>query len=248
MNLLCFVDDLYLCICEENHKRAECFGYDHNLDQCSSCLSDGRCIKEDQWKSNFLCLCPKCYYGSLCQFSMEGIGFTFDSLMILINHSIQIIYLIFSILVFILGGILNYATILTFNQTNLRKHSMAIYMRVLSLINQYSLFSLIMKIILILFDSLMNDLSCKILSYMHSVSIRCSFWLTSLIAIERVSYLLFPFTTILKKVHTAILLTISTLLIIGGMHIHELIYYMKIKDLNGQTACVVDFSIKIKNI
>jgi hypothetical protein len=123
---------------------------------------------------------------------------------------------------------------------------MGIYMMILSVIGQCSLFSLVMKIILIVFDSLMNDISCRIISYMLSVSIRCSFWLTSLIAIERVCYVLFPFVTVLKKPLIATIITFITLPIVGVMHIHELIFYMKIIDLNGQSACVVNFPLKFR--
>ncbi|CAF4934392.1 unnamed protein product, partial [Rotaria sp. Silwood1] len=64
-------DESYLCICAENHNRTECFGYDHSLDQCSSCLAGGLCLKEDHMRAKFLCLCPQCYYGSSCQFNIE---------------------------------------------------------------------------------------------------------------------------------------------------------------------------------
>jgi hypothetical protein len=245
-SLLCFVDEIYLCICEEDHNRTDCFSYDHNLDQCSSCLSGGQCLKEDRWKSDFVCLCSRCYYGSLCQFSINGIGFTLDSLIILINRIIQIIYLVFAFLICLIGGIFNYATLITFKRPNLRKLSMGIYMIILSLISQYSLFSLIMKIILILFDLLMNDLSCKIISFMHSVSIRCSFWLTSWIAIERVCYVLFPYSMVLKKPRVATIIICITLFIVSVMHVHEVIFYKKLIDLNGQSACVIDFPSKIR--
>jgi hypothetical protein len=81
---------------------------------------------------------------------------------------------------------------------------------------------------------------------MHSISIRCSSWLTSLIAIERVSYVLFPYSTVLKKPRVAMIITIITILIVGIMHIHELIFYRKLIDLNGQSICVVDFSLNFR--
>ena len=197
--LLCFIDPAYLCICDENHRRSECFPYDHHLDQCSSCLSGGQCLKEDPWKSNFVCLCPRCYYGSLCQYDIEGMSFTLDSLFNPIDRAVQIVYFVFALMIFLVGGITNYASLVTFSRPNLRQSSMGIYISILSIIGQYSLFSLLMKIILVLFDLLTNDITCKIASFLHSVLIRCLFWLTSWIAIERVSYLLFPFSTILKK-------------------------------------------------
>ena len=235
-----------MCICEEDHQRAECFGYDHQLEQCSSCLSGGQCLKENRLKPDFLCLCPACYYGSLCQFNIEGIGFTVDSLIVQINDTFRMVYFIFICILFIIGGVFNYANILTFKRANLRKMSMRIYMTILSCIGQYSLLSLILKIILILFDSLMNDLSCKIISYMHSVSVRYSFWLTSWIAIERVCYLLFPYSTILKKPPIAKIIALNTLFVVGAMHVHELVFYTKIVDQNGQSACVVDFPSKLR--
>ncbi|UJR19256.1 hypothetical protein I4U23_022385 [Adineta vaga] len=69
-NLLCFHDDGYLCICHKNHFRAECFPYDHSLDRCSSCLSNGFCLRGDLKKVNdFLCLCPRCINGKFLHYS-----------------------------------------------------------------------------------------------------------------------------------------------------------------------------------
>ena len=201
-------------------------------------------MQENRLKSDFVCLCPQCHYGSLCQFSIEGIGFTLDSLVIQISRGIRVMYLIFAFLTFVIGGISNYASIVTFKRSNLRKASMSIYMWILSLIGQYSLFSLNMKIVLILFDSLMTDVSCKIISYLHSVSIRCSFWITSWIAIERVCYLLFPYSTVLKKPRIATIISFSTLVLVGAMHVHELIFYRKIIDLNSQSVCIVEYPSK----
>lgn len=247
ISLLCFHDDSYLCICDENHIRSECFVYDKNLDQCSSCLNEGQCLKEDQSKSEFVCLCRQCYYGKLCQFSIESVGFTLDSLIIQIKKSIQVISLIFSFLIFFIGGITNYANLITFKRPNLRKTNIGIYLILFSLTSQYCLFSLVLKIIIILFDSLMNKLTCKIISYMLSVSIRYSFWLTSWISIERLCYLLFPFLNLLKKPYIAKRISFVTLILISIMHIHEIIYYISIKDSNEQNACVVNYPFRIRS-
>lgn len=129
-------------------------------------------LKNDQSKSNFLCLCPQ------CQYNIEGIIFTVDSLINQINHRMQIMYLLFALLIFIVGGITNYASIVTVQRPPLRKSSMGIYILIISIISQYSLLSLLIKIVFILFDSMMTNISYKIISYMHSVSIRYLFWLT----------------------------------------------------------------------
>ncbi len=69
----CFRDLKYLCICEPDHSRAECFGYNPLTDHCSLCLSNGYCLKgEVNDKTDFVCLCPRCHHGAICQYSTEG--------------------------------------------------------------------------------------------------------------------------------------------------------------------------------
>lgn len=63
----CFRDMNYLCVCDIDHYRAECFLYNRSVDQCSLCLSYGYCVKgELDDKSDFVCLCPRCSYGKMC--------------------------------------------------------------------------------------------------------------------------------------------------------------------------------------
>jgi hypothetical protein len=50
----------------------------------------------------------------------------------------------------------------------------------------------------------------------------------------------------LKKPRVATMLTIVTILIVGVMHVHELIFYRKLIDLNGQSICVVDFPLNFR--
>jgi hypothetical protein len=78
-SLLCFLDNTYLCICDENHTRVECFIYDDTLDRCSRCLANGLCLKGDiSQTDDFICNCPRCHYGRVCQFNTEELSFTLD--------------------------------------------------------------------------------------------------------------------------------------------------------------------------
>ncbi|UJR34447.1 hypothetical protein I4U23_021854 [Adineta vaga] len=80
---ICFRDDVYLCICDEDFYRAECFGYDLSSGKCSYCLSNGFCLIGDlEDHVNMICLCPRCHYGETCQFSNELLSFTLDSLIL----------------------------------------------------------------------------------------------------------------------------------------------------------------------
>ncbi|UJR07518.1 hypothetical protein I4U23_011807 [Adineta vaga] len=71
-SLLCFSTDNYICVCQSDHYRVECFNYDTHLDQCNYCLSDGKCLQGDRNDPNdFICICPSSHYGSHCQFSIN---------------------------------------------------------------------------------------------------------------------------------------------------------------------------------
>jgi hypothetical protein len=79
----CFRDMNYLCICEPDHQRAECFGYNRSTDQCSNCLSNGYCLKGELYnEADFVCLCPRCHHGKMCQYSTEVMTITRDSLIV----------------------------------------------------------------------------------------------------------------------------------------------------------------------
>jgi hypothetical protein len=162
-NLFCFLDDSYLCICGKNNYRAECFGYDHHLDQCSYCLSSGRCLKGDPLQANdFICMCPSCNSGRFCQFSSEALSFSLDSLIAENRRTIQLLYLTLTTVMFFVGAMTNYASFITFKRPTLRKFGVCNYLFILSLINQCSLLSLLLKIIYIPIGS-SSDISCKFL-------------------------------------------------------------------------------------
>ena len=81
-NLKCFHDDNYFCLCDM-YGHAECSRYDSTLDQCyGRCRAGGQCIHGDlDDRRDFICLCPHCYYGSICQHNTELFSFTLETLL-----------------------------------------------------------------------------------------------------------------------------------------------------------------------
>ncbi|CAF0984601.1 unnamed protein product [Rotaria magnacalcarata] len=236
--LTCFRDKNYLCICEKDYSRAECFIYNRSSDQCSLCLSNGFCLKgELNDRADFLCLCSHCYYGQLCQFSTAFMSFTLESLIVKDLHSQRQLssgmYITMGVILFLVGLFNNYCSLMTFIRPKTRKFGIGNYLLIVSIVNQLSLLFLLLKIIhtvlgstsLLVNYELFNQYSCKIVSYLLSVFTRICNWLTSLVSIERLCIVLFPTSFALRKPPAALGLSAIVILVISGMHVHELIYY-----------------------
>ena len=91
---------------------------------------------------------------------------------------------------------------------------------------------------LILFGFFSGNIPCKLITYLLSMTTRCSYWLTSWITIDRVPITISPFNTMEKKPRLAIVISFLSSLIIAGMHVHELFFYTALRDISGQTVCV----------
>jgi hypothetical protein len=81
-SLRCFHDDHYFCLCD-NYSHAECSRYNSHLDECDGrCRAGGQCVHGDRDdRRDFICLCPQCYYGSVCQDNTELFSFTLETLL-----------------------------------------------------------------------------------------------------------------------------------------------------------------------
>jgi hypothetical protein len=242
----CFYDGIYLCVCRPDHKRVECFSYDPFLERCSSCLAGGTCVKEDLKNAkNFVCLCPYCYQGHQCQFSLELFGFTLDLLIASDSITLQYIYISIAVLIFVVGAFNNLCSFVTFKPPTPRKVGVGNYLFLISILNQCALFCLLCKFVHILMGTWhrTNNESCKTISYLLSVVTRSTYWMASWITIDRLAMTIFPTVLAWKSPQLAIKKSIVTCLIILGMHIHELFYYIVINQPDySMTFCVTDFN------
>ena len=191
---------------------------------------------------HFICLCPRCHYGSLCQLNTEQFSFTVDSLIIEDSLTVHLIYLSMAVAIIIIGGVMNYASFSTFRRPSPRRQGVGNYLLIFSIFSQCSLLILTLKFVHIVFGTTFGDISCKIVSYLLSVTTRFTYWLMSWITIERVSLVVVPFNKTFRSPRAAIIISCCTALIIAGMHFHELLFYVLVKDPNGQTLCVLSTS------
>ena len=246
---LCFYDNNYICICQNNHYRADCFMHDINIDHCSKCLSNGKCIKnaiDDE--NDFVCLCPSCHQGHQCEFNMQAFGFTLDSLLAEFSRGIKVIYVTLSFLLFTIGFFNNLCSFVTFKRPTPRKVGVGNYLLMITCLNQISLICLLVKFIQIA-SGIMNVESCKAISYLFSVFTRLTYWLTSCVTLDRLFLIFFPTSTALKTPQLAITIIMITSLCLFVMHIHEIIYYTTIQHLSsGLSICVTNFDTDFVSI
>ncbi|CAF0877756.1 unnamed protein product [Didymodactylos carnosus] len=89
-------------------------------------------------------------------------------------------------------------------------------------------------------------IGCAVVSYLLSVFTRINYWLTTLVTIERLSMVLFPTSTTLKKPRVALSLILLVIFTIFGMHVHEILHYTTIfdpSDPSGKvTLCVTAYT------
>ena len=253
-NVLCFRDRIYLCVCADNRTRVECFRYDDQLDQCphSHCRSGGRCLRGDHSRPNdFLCLCPH------CQFTSQSFTFTLDQvfysdLASQNKHKTMAFLILLSLLGFLLAIPNNLFSFVTFRRRFCLHNGIGYYLLCLSVINQINLGSFLARIIHIIINittsrspSIWNNILCKLLNYSLSTSSRMVYWLTSLIAIERVYMTLVVNGQWLKQPHIARRLIVFSIVSILITHVYELSFYDSFFDITvGQgSICIFEFPL-----
>jgi hypothetical protein len=205
----CFYDNNYLCICTADKYRAECFIL--LSDNCSKCLSNGRCIEDVTVnlakEPGFLCICPRCYFGHVCEFSTLAFSFTLDSLIVKDLFETRFIYLSIVLVIFLIDLFNNICSFSTFKHHAARRVGTGNYLYIISILSQLSLLLLLLKMIHIIISSnnlldnveTLNIIMCKTISYLLPVSTRSTYWLLSLITIDRLYLVVYPTATLLKK-------------------------------------------------
>ena len=254
---LCFRDDVYLCICAENHTRVECFLYDDHLDQCSHCLNGGRCLQSDRRRSSdYLCLCPSCHFGRHCQSSTGSFSFTLDQLFSIDlqesrRETVLPLLIFFSLFTFLLAVPNNLFSFVTLRRRRCLRQGVGHYLLWMSVVNQINLAFLVIRLIHLLVQisdtspsSISDDVLCKSLNYLLSSSTRLVYWLTSLISIERL------YTTVslrghwLKQPHIARRLILFIFSVVFVSDLYELFFYKSFSSsIDGQgSICLLQIS------
>ena len=156
-------------------------------------------------------------------------------------------------ILFLIGAVNNVCCYVTFNRRKPLLVGSGHYLRTASIINQLSLFILLLKFVHLVLSIRgyfvhywTNMVLCKVLSYLLACTSRMSYWLTGMVAIERVYVTWYLKGTWLKSPRIAKRIMSATIIGIMVCNVHELIYYQSIEDpksldVNNSTWCVTSY-------
>ncbi len=151
---------------------------------------------------------------------------------------------------FFLGLLNNFCSFITFRRRKCLRNGIGQYLLYMSIINEINLGVLAARLIhlSLIITSLhshttLDTVLCKLLSYLLSCSSRIPYYLSSLVAIERLYITLFLNGQWLKKPHIARRLIALTIIGITSTAAYELVFVNFQPDINdGNGAmCVVEF-------
>lgn len=220
------------------------------------CLAGGRCLKGNQLQSNdFVCLCPPCYSGTSCQFNSNSFTFTLDQLFFTDLRSakqkiIMSVLIIGSLLMYIIALPNNLFALLTFRCRKCLHNSVGYYLYYMCIINQINIGLLVARIIHLSVaitglqtHPILDNVICKVLSYLLSCSTRMTYWLASLVALERVYTAVFLRQRWLQRPHIARRFIASAFFLILLSGAYELVFVRAFSGMNDDngTICVIDF-------
>ena len=173
--LTCFYDDQHLRLCELSEGRerqANCLEFNHAMKMdCrgqTGCENDAQCFQDRvTCPQASMCVCPKCFYGRQCQFSMNGYSLSLDG--ILGNHirpkasyqhqsSIVRTSLVLTVMMSAIGLVNGICTLITFKNKKTLEVGCGYYLLSLSITSLFTIVALLLKFIF-LYASQMGSLT-----------------------------------------------------------------------------------------
>ena len=232
-----------MCLCDSQGK-FECFVFDHDRGNCSSteyyCLNGGVCRHTSLGvtKDPFLCACPVCYYGSLCQFTTTQYTISLDAFEI--NSYLFICICVVSFI----GIIANSFSIDVFFRRKSCQVGSGFYLRVLSLVGQVNLLLFLLKMCQIYLQWSNHLVICLVVEYLLGTLPSIFDWLAACVAIERLIGVIKKSQFNQAKSRRASKWVIPLVIfVVLGTSIHEVFYREIIKDpkRTEQSWCIVNY-------
>ena len=206
--LSCFYDDIHLCLCESfgEQRLANCFEFDHQMRlDCStqgSCQHGAQCLQDRlHCPQQSVCVCPRCFYGSQCQFSTNGFALSLDPILgyhvlphVSFKHQPSIVHASVALTACITtaGFINGILLMITFHTKKLREVGTGIYLLGSSITTQLAMILLALKFSIFVASQMMLIRNraflrgqCILLDFLLRVCLGMDQWLDACVAMDR---------------------------------------------------------------
>ncbi|CAF3627819.1 unnamed protein product [Rotaria socialis] len=264
INLQCFIDESYICLCTREH-HSNCFLFNFNMTfMCEDdvyCENDGICLQDrPKCPESILCVCADCFFGDRCQFYAKGIGLTLEDMFryvirpnltfkdqsIIVKLSAAI-----TMIIFVAGLWNSLLAYLAFHQQKSREVGSGMYLHLSSIVSSLVVIMLTTKFWFVIFTHAHQSINrlvlhggCVLLEIALKLFLNMSNWLNACVAIERV-IAVFQGIHFNKRQSQCIARWILRLLpfVILGSLSHEFIYRGLFDDYEEQRVwCVFRYS------
>ncbi|CAF1489157.1 unnamed protein product [Adineta ricciae] len=263
-NLVCFYDSTEICLCDLSHQ-TNCLHFQHNaVYDCENhnlCENGGHCFLNDmKCPTSFVCACPDCHYGLVCQFSTKGLSLTLDAILgyrilphMKLNQQpfVVKIAMVITFIIFCLGILSSFFSFLTFRTKKTREVGCGLYLYASSITSMITLTVFVIKFFFLLtfqMGLLNTDMiirvQCRMLDFLLRFLLSNGDWLNCCVAIER-ALNAFQGITFNKIKSKRIAKRMIYIVLFGTFitHVHDLIHRQLVNDEEAQrTLCVTKYS------
>ncbi|CAF1454631.1 unnamed protein product [Adineta steineri] len=163
------------------------------------CQNKGLCVQDDEFRNplEFICVCDRCFFGDLCQFTTSQYSISLDALIgqriashtPIYRQSISVqLYFTLIILFVIIGLSLNSITITLFSiRTKLRNAECSLYIMTSSGFGICSVSILCIKFISVIFrpEMVATQLGCASMEYLLKLFPTICDWLNAFVSLDR---------------------------------------------------------------
>ena len=206
--LSCFFDESHLCLCQtfQGQRVANCMEFDHDKKRdClgqNGCENGAQCFQDDSiCPQTSICVCPACFYGTRCQFSMSGFSLSLDAILsdhIRPNAALRRqtplikITLGITIVMLLIGWINGILALITFKNKAVREVGCGYYLFGSSLTTLMTMSTFSLKFFFLLAIQMGSmthrtflSLQCVSMDFLVRVGLNMDQWLNACVALER---------------------------------------------------------------
>ena len=269
-NLSCFYDDVHLCLCYsfQGKRLANCLNFQHQMTfDCfgqSECENGGQCFQDTlNCPQRSICICPRCFYGTRCQFNTNGFSLSLDAIlgyhilpqMALKDQPSIVKFSLITTIIFILLGLINgILSLITFKNKIIREVGSGWYLLGSAMMTLIGMIIFGLKLMILIFTQMASinnrlflQIQCLSLDFLLGICLSMNQWFDACVAIERAIAVIKGARFIKeksKKIARRVSLLLVLLVILTSIHdpISRRLFIEQLDDDQTRIWCIVSFA------